>query len=149
MEVVGLLGARIMARFKDFDAAESERKGEPITFALGGREWTAAHVNAHNFLTFSRTIAKGGTDAITGFDDYITSTLAEDERDDFHAMLGEKDVQLGTLMQVSQWIVEQATGNPTADASPSPPPQSRRGARPRVVSLDGGSRSPGSHSAAG
>jgi len=121
-----------VARFKDFDAAEAERKGDPITFKLGDQEWTAAHVNAANFLAFSRQTAEGGAGAATGFDDYITSTLAEDQREPFHAMLTEHDVQLSTLIALMQWIVEQATGNPTAAASPSPAPQSNTG-KPRVV----------------
>jgi hypothetical protein len=138
-----------MARFKDFDAAEAERKGEPITFALGGRQWTAAHVNATNFFTFSRQIAEGGPLAATGFDDYITSTLQEDQQDDFHAMLGEKDVQLATLMELGQWIVEQASGNPTAAASPSQAAPSTNGRPLRVYSLDPVSKRKGSRSAAG
>jgi hypothetical protein len=125
-----------MARFKDFDAAEAERKDEPITFALGGREWTAAHVNAANFLAFSRTIAEGGTGAVTGFDDYITSTLQEDQRKDFHRMLGEKEIQLSTLMALGQWIIEQASGNPTAAALPSASQPPKTGQPLRVYSLD-------------
>lgn len=121
-----------MARFKDFDAAEAERKDEPLTFRMGGREWTAAHVNAANFLAFSRQTAEGGVSAMTGFDDYITSTLLEDQREDFHVMLTESGVQLSTLVSLMQWIVEQATGNPTAAASPSSAPQSNTG-KPRVV----------------
>ena len=121
-----------MARFKDFDAAEAERKGEPITFRLGGKEWTAAHVGAATFLAFSRQSAEGGPAAMTGFDDYITSTLAEDQREPFHAMLAEHDVQLSTLIALMQWIVEQATGNPTAAVSPSLPSPSNTG-KPRVV----------------
>ena len=125
-----------MARFKDFDAAEAERKGEPITFALGGREWHATHVNAANFLTFARTISEGGNAAVSGFDDYITGTLAEEERKDFHRVLGEKDVSLATLMELGQWIVEQASGNPTAVASPSPEAPSKNGRPLRVYSRE-------------
>jgi hypothetical protein len=138
-----------MARFKDFDAAESERKGEPITFALGGQEWTAAHVNAANFLAFSRQIAEGGEKAFTGFDDYITSTLQEDQREDFHVMLAKKDVQLATLMDLGRWIVEQASGNPTAAASPSPARPSKSGRPSRRYSLDPVSKPKGSLSVVG
>ena len=125
-----------MARFKDFDAAEAERKGEPITFRLGGREWTAAHVNAANFLAFARQIANGGNDTVIGFDDYITGTLAEKDRKAFQKMLAEKEIQLSTLMELGQWIVEQATGNPTAGASPSQEAPSSSGQPLRVMSLD-------------
>jgi hypothetical protein len=121
-----------MARFKDFDAAEGERKGDPLIFKMGGREWTAAHIGAANFLAFSRQTAEGGVAAMTGFDDYITSTLPEDQREAFHTMLVEHDVQLATLIELMQWIVEQATGNPTVAASPSPAPQSNTG-KPLVV----------------
>jgi hypothetical protein len=138
-----------MARFKDFDAAEAERKGESITFVLGGREWTASHVNAANFLAFTRAIANGGNDAVTGFDDYITGTLADDQRKDFHQMLREKDIQLTTLMELGQWIVEQASGNPTAVASPSPPQPSTTGQQPRRVSISPTSTPKGSLSVVG
>ena len=125
-----------MARFKDFDAAEAERKGEPITFALGGREWTAAHVNAANFLAFTRAIAAGGNDVVIGFDAFITQSLEEGERKDFHRMLAEKDISLPTLMELGQWIIEQASGNPTPAASSSPAPPSKNGRPLRVYSLD-------------
>ena len=138
-----------MSRFKDFDAAEAERKGEPIYFRLGGREWTAAHVNAANFLAFSRLVAEGGNNAVLGFDAYITSTLAEDQRADFHAMLSEQDVQLTTVIELAQWIVEQATGNPTSAASPSPAPPPKPGQPLRVYSLDPVSTPEDSASAAG
>ncbi len=125
-------------RFKDFDAAEAERKGEPITFRLGGREWTAAHVNAANFLAFSRQIANGGNDVVIGFSDYITGTLPEEQRKDFHHMLVEHDIQLTTLMELGQWIVEQATGNPTDAASPSVEAPSNTGGPPRRFSVEKG-----------
>jgi hypothetical protein len=126
-----------MARFKDFDAAASERKGEPITFRLGGRDWTAAHVNAANFLAFSRVIADaGGPGQATGFYEYIVATLADDDRDDFRSMLSEQDVQLATLIELMQWIIEQATGNPTSAASSSPAQPSKSGQPLRVFSLD-------------
>src|ERR1035438_5849958 len=97
-----------MARFKDFDVAESERKGEPITFKMGGREWTAAHVGAANFLAFSRQVAEGGTGAVVAFDDYISQTLPEEQREAFHAMLAEEDISLNTLVELSGWIVERS-----------------------------------------
>jgi hypothetical protein len=125
-----------MARFKDFDAAEAERTGDPIHFKMGGRDWQAAHVNAANFLAFARHSAEGGDRAILGFDDYITSTLPENQREDFHAMLGESDIQLGTLMELAQWIVEQATGNPTDGASLSPEAPPKTTGPPRRFSLD-------------
>ena len=125
-----------MARFKDFDAAEAERKGEPITFQLGGREWTAAHINAAAFLALARRSADGGDAAILAFDDYITNTLAEKDRKPFRKMLADKEVQLSTLVELGQWIVEQATGNPTAGASPSQEAPSSSGQPLRVMSLD-------------
>ena len=127
-----------MARFKDFDAAESERKGEPITFKMGGREWTAAHVGAANFLAFSRQVAEGGTGAVVAFDDYISQTLPEEQREAFHAMLAEEDISLNTLVELSGWIVEQATGNPTAVASLSPSQPSSNGGPPRRFSVETG-----------
>lgn len=135
--------------FKDFDAAEAERTGDPVRFRLGGQDWVAAHVNAANFLAFSRTIAEGGSGAITGFDDYITGTLEEDQRAVFHQMLRDSEVSLSTLMKLGQWIVEQASGNPTDAASLSRAQPSSSGAPPRVVSLSRASTPEDSHSAAG
>ena len=138
-----------MGRFKDFDAAEAERQREPITFRLGGREWNVIHVDAASFLAFSRQIAEGGNAVVLGFDDYIHGSLAEDERDDFRAMLAESHISLPTLIAVGTWIVEQASGNPTADVSLSQPAPSRTGEPPRVVSLWPASTPEGSASAAG
>jgi hypothetical protein len=138
-----------MARFKDFDAAEAERSDEPIVFRLGGRDWVVAHVNAANFLKFARQIAKGGNDVIFAFDDYVTGALEESQREDFHKMLDAKDVQLFTLTALGTWIVEQATGNPTDVASPSPVARSKPTGKPRRVSLDPVSTPKGSLSVVG
>jgi hypothetical protein len=121
-----------MARFKDFDAAEAERTNDPITFVLGGREWVAEHVNSATFLTLARKGATGGDEALLAFYEFIVGTLPEGDREDFFAMLDEKDIQMTTLKDLGQWIVEQATGNPTTAASPSLPSQSKTG-KPRVV----------------
>ena len=125
-------------RFKDFDAAEAERKGEPITFRLGGRDWTAAHVNAANFLVFSRKTAAGDTEAILAFEEYLSGVIDEDHREAFWAMLAERDIQLSTLMELVQWLVEQATGNPTTAALPSPSQPVSNGLPPRRFSIDRG-----------
>jgi hypothetical protein len=131
------------ARFKDFDAAEAERKGEPITFRLGGREWTAAHKGAANFLAFARNAAEPGLNQLTALDDFITDTLPEEEREPFHAMLRAEDIEVVTLTQVMQWIVEQMSGNPTDVVSPSPPARSKAGGPSRRFSVEKGFLSEG------
>ena len=138
-----------MARFKDFDAAQAERSDVPIAFQLGGQQWTAPHVNAGTFLAFVRKAADGGDQAVLAFDDFITHCLPENQREPFHEMLMESDIPITTLTELVKWIIEEATGNPTDAVSLSAPPRAKRGQRPRVVSLSGGSSSKGPRSAAG
>jgi hypothetical protein len=138
-----------MARFKDFDAALAERTNDPITFALGDRTWTAEHVDAETFLLFVRKASNGGDDLLLAFAEFIDTALPEDEVKEFHEMLRRRDVPLALVMEVAKWIIETAAGNPTGAVSSSVERPSRRGQRPRVVSLSGGSTSKGRHSAAG
>ena len=136
-----------MARFKDFDAALAERNGEPITFKLGGRQWTANHVNAETFLVFVRHASEGGDALVLAFADFIDAALPEQDRQAFHAMLNTHDVPIDVVMDLAKWVIEQAAGNPTDAVSQSPQQRSRRGQRPRVVSLSGASSSKGPRSA--
>lgn len=138
-----------MARFKDFDAALAERDDDPITFKLGGRVWTAANVNAERFLRFVRQASGGGDALVLAFMDFMDATLPERDREPFHEMLDEKNVPIGVFIDTAKWIVEAAAGNPTDAATSSPARPSKRGQRPRVVSLSGGSTSKGPRSAAG
>jgi hypothetical protein len=138
------------ARFKDFDAAEAERKGdEPITFRLGGRQWTASHVNAGTFLAFIRGISGDTDKVVLAFDEYIRNVLDDHDREAFADMLLHSDVQISTLRDVVWWVVEQATGNPTPAAQPSPKRRSKPGRPLRVYSLDPVSTPEDSASAAG
>src|ERR1700693_2342664 len=120
-------------RFKDFDAAEAERKGEPITFRLGGREWPVVHLGAPAFLAFVRQSAdrddKGDPTpkSVWAFYDYILSTLPGDQHDAFEDMLTAENIRLETLASLTKWIVEQMSGNPTDVVSPSRPTRSKTG----------------------
>jgi hypothetical protein len=137
-----------VARFKDFDAAASEQADDPITFRMGGREWGgASSIPAAYLLKLARAEAAGDQTALLAFDEFITCIIEEDQRDAFHAMLEDKRIDLPTLRDLGRWILEQTAGNPTSAASSSPARPSKRGQRPRVVSLDGGSRSRTSASA--
>lgn len=138
-----------MARFKDFDAAQAEREDTPIAFQLGGQQWTAPHVNAGTFLAFVRKASEGGDQAVLAFDDFVTHVLPVEQREPFHEMLAESDIPITTLTELVKWIIEQATGNPTDAVSRSEPTVRKRGQRPRVVSLSGGSSSKGPRSATG
>lgn len=154
-----------MARFKDFDAAEAERKGEPITFRLGGREWVIPRVKAGPFMAFARLQAEAnaarsadlsademgpiGIRAMLSFNDYIASSLRKDQRAKYNAMLETADVSFQTIMDVAMWMVEQATGNPTEDASPLPVAPPNTGQPPRRFSLAPVSTPEDSASAAG
>lgn len=122
-----------MSRFKDFDAYEAERTDDPIEFQMGGRRWKAVHVNHHNFLALVRGEMSGSS--FVAYDDFIHAVLDEKDRAAFDEMLAGSNVSLQTFAKLSRWIVEQATGAPLADADDSPPSRSKRGGRPRVVSL--------------
>ena len=134
--------------FRDFDAFEAELSKEPIEFELGGRKWVAAHVNAANFLAFTRQLQEGGVAVLLGFESYLTQALPERDREAFAEMLRARDIRLQTLMAVVNWLVEQASGSPFDAASSSPVTPSPTGEPLRVVSPSKASTSRRSPSAA-
>jgi hypothetical protein len=137
-------------RFRDFDAAIDEEK--PLTFKLGGQEWTVDDVSAASFLRYTRRLAENGQ-SLAGmtneFHDFLLGSLREEDRENFEAMLVEKKVPFPHLRDVVNWLIEQATGVPFVGPSASADPPSSTGKRPRVVSLSGTPTSDGSASAAG
>lgn len=134
-------------RFRDFDAAIDEE--QPITFRLGGSDWQAIHLNATNFLRFTRKTAEGGAEAAVAFQDYLTAVLGEDDRKPFMEMLDERDVSLTVLLELVKWLVEQSSGVPSPAAVPSPSRQRNSGGPTRVVRLDGGPTSVSARSGVG
>jgi hypothetical protein len=136
-------------RFRDFDAFEAEHKSVPITFKLGGRKWSASHLDAPTFLSFTRRMAEGGEGAIIGFAEFMHSVVDEEQREEFEAVLTTKHIRLDTLVEVMKWLVEQATNSPLDAANVLPLSPSKPGPRQKAGSSSVVSLSRNSHSARG
>lgn len=135
--------------FLDFDAFEAEQSGEPLTFKLGGREWTAAYANdAVLYLSFARGQAEGGAAAVLGFDSYLENMLLESERAAFRQMLSDKHVSMRTAAEVVGRVFQRATGLPFGEARPSAEGRSPTGGRSKGRSRSKGSKPDGSLSVA-
>lgn len=109
-----------MSRFKDFDAARAEARGEPLTFKLGGEMFTAcAELPAGVLLDMGAAFTS--QDAMAGFDlftELFQVIVAPDDQERFAAAV--RTVGLSTVMDLVQWIVEESTGRPFETPSPSP-----------------------------
>lgn len=127
-----------MSRFKDFDAARAEQHREPLTFRLGGEEFTITGVLPAGILLDIAAAQSSGNQeamfgAVVGMWDQLVPP-ADQER--FAAAI--RRVDLETMLALVEWVVEETTGRPFGSSSSSPEVPSQDGPPSRVVSLSPG-----------
>lgn len=122
-----------MDRYRDFDAALAEQ-GDPLRFRLGGVEFTCLpEIPAGPMLKLARHADQIDADALRLFGEFLAAIIVPEQREDFDRALDR--VGLGTLLELIQWVVEEAIGRPLPNASSSEQEQPQDGAPSRVVSL--------------
>lgn len=132
------LGARVhhltaVDRFRDFDAALAE--SEPLTFKLGGTLFTCLpEIPAGPVLRLARHADTIDAEAFVVFHQFLLSVIVPEQRDALELALD--NTGLGTLLDLIQWLIEEATGRPLPGASSLPEPVPEDGQPLRVVSLD-------------
>lgn len=134
-------------RFRDFDAAEAERDGAPLSFALAGREWNATAPNAYVIVKFAKEAAAQGL--TIAFYDLLFAYLDPADREPFEAAIQEHNVPMRTVINVVTWLGEQVNGDPFGEPSVSPRPSPPGGGQRKAGSRSGASTSPPSLSVAG
>lgn len=134
-------------RFRDFDAAEAERDGAPLSFRLAGRVWEAHVPNAYIIVHFAKEAAEKGL-MIAAYD-LLLAYLEPADRAALEEAIQKHNVPMRAVMAVVTWLGQQATGDPFDEASASPPPSRNPGGQRRGGSRSGGSTSKPSLSVAG
>lgn len=122
-----------MSRHRDFDAARAEVQSEPLTFRLAGRDFTIERVPAGPLLDLAAHAGDTDAAAMAAFSRFLHALVIPSQRDDLVAALA--DVDLSTLFELVQWVIEEQTGRPLASPSPLPLDASQGGEPSRVVSL--------------
>lgn len=106
-----------MGSFKDFDAAQREQEQEPIRFRLGGQDFQVRAVPAGALLRLARMAEAEGAEALVQFDGFLASIIQAEDRERWQSVMDR--VTTATLLDVAQFIIEEATGRPTEQPSAS------------------------------
>ncbi len=124
-----------MGRYRDFDAARAERAGEQIEFKVGGEEFAVdGTLPGGVILELAEAMASGDQFAAMGLTaELFKGIVRPEDTDRFAAAV--RTVDMMTMLDLLSWIIEEATGRPLPNASPSEPASSEGGSPSRVVSL--------------
>lgn len=110
-----------MSRYRDFDAARAEANAEPLTFTLGGEDFTAA-TDLPSGVLLDMAAAFTSDDPSMGLDlfsELFRVMVAPEDAERFAVAV--RKVGLSTVLDLVGWIVEESTGRPFNKPSPSPP----------------------------
>lgn len=123
-----------MSRHRDFDAARAEHQSEPLTFRLAGHDFeTVPVIPAGPILDLAANADKMDADAMVAFARFLYSIVRADQVDAFtHAL---DTVDLGTVLELVAWVIEETTGRPLGRHSSLPVEPSTGGEPSRRVSL--------------
>lgn len=127
-----------MARYRDFDAARAEQHREPLTFRLGGEEFTITGALPAGVL-LDIAAAQTSNDqeamfgAIVGMWDQLVAPVDQER---FAQAIRRVDME--TMLALVEWVVEETTGRPFGSPSSSPEESFSDGQASRVVSLSPG-----------
>lgn len=124
-----------MPRYRDFDAARAEQHREPLTFRLGGEEFTIdGALPAGILLDIAAAQSSGNQEAmfgaIVGMWDQL---IPQPDQERFAQAI--RKVDLETMLALVEWVVEETTGRPFGQPASSPVVPSQDGPPSRVVSL--------------
>lgn len=123
-----------MSRHRDFDAARAERALEPLTFTLGGQQFTTVpEIPVGPLLDLASKAGDTDAAALAAFGAFMRAIVAPGDRDRFEAVLAATGI--ATMLELVAWVIEETTGGPLPGASSSPEAPSADGEPSRVVSL--------------
>lgn len=113
---------------RDWDAAVREAQGEPIEFTLGGQHFAVpCPIPAAVFLSFADHQADGAQ-LTAGFRDLIRDMLEVSQRPLLETAIRDSGISGQLLVDLAQWLIEEATARPTERRSGSPGSVSTNGA---------------------
>lgn len=127
-----------MPKYTDFDSAIAANAQEPITFKLAGIEWKAplplplepvlelakiADLEVENGKANLGQIV----DALTAFRTFIAAMVAPEQQEQFPQAVINARIPYDVLVDVASMLIEEVTGGPLDEQSPSPTPPSPTG----------------------
>lgn len=121
-----------MSRFRDFDAARAERASEPLEFKLGGELFTASGDMPAGLLLDAAASMHDPNAQGDVFQALFNGIVAEEDHERFAAAVRRVDMQ--TVVDLVEWIMEEVTGRPLPSASPSLAQLSTNGSPSKVAS---------------
>lgn len=95
--------------YKDFDAVVREAEDRPVTFKLGGEEFTAQmNMNAGSMLKWMRSGSR-----IESIPTLLSSLLGDEDYERLEEVLIDQNIPFETLEEVILWLAEQmgSSGN--------------------------------------
>lgn len=105
-----------MGRRIDFDAALAERDANLLTFSMGGRDWVVPPGDVDTLTAFASMVENLGAmsmvDQVNFVVEFITSQLAEVDREPFREMRRRVRPPLKMLGQLAEEIAMEVTGSP-------------------------------------
>lgn len=107
---------------RNFAAASAEVASEPITFTVGdSRTFTVPRpVPALPMLELAAASNEDTPDKVAAaFGGYIFGVLPADQHADFRKACADARMDMDGLLELVQWIIEEATGRPTQPPSSS------------------------------
>jgi hypothetical protein len=105
---------------KSFEVARAEVKGEPLEFDLGGDPYAVElPLPGMALLDMADVASAEGSEAVGAFGNFLRAALGPKEFERFHAESLEKRLSIEQLLEVVQYVLEEATGRPTVQPSAS------------------------------
>lgn len=117
--------------FKDFDSARAEVTQEPLTFQVGGEQFTVAlPLSGYDLLDIGKAalLAQSSdgvnTESVDMMRNFIASALGTDQAAHFEQVARATRIGLEEIMEIFSWIMEEGIGVPTQQQSELQPQSS-------------------------
>lgn len=102
-------------RFRNFDAARAERRGEPVTFQLCGQTFTTlSRIPVQAFEVWDQASGEG-VGQVSGLLQFILSALQPEDRPKFQKLTSADSddyIDVSDLDDLAAWLVEELSGRP-------------------------------------
>jgi hypothetical protein len=101
-----------MSRFRDFDAARAEHVRKPLSFRIGGEDFTVdGSLSSGILLDLGKAMVLGDDTLMLQANIALwDEVVSEDDKERFATALRRTD--MATMIDLVAWIVEESTGRP-------------------------------------
>lgn len=121
--------------FRDFDAEQREVKGEPLTFRLGGTNFTCKNpIPIGIAVAVAGAMQKDELAQMATMAKVFKAIIVDEQADEWDdAVMRVTDVNV--LQALLSWVVEESTGRPTPGPEPSSANSSGDGPTTKAASV--------------